>query len=768
MENKKPRTKELRPLLDAGYTIIPLHRPFEKKRDKKGVLREAGKRPLDTDWTKKTYDSQKVVKRLGGEHNLGVRLTAEDLVLDIDPRNQGDDSFAKLRAMLPDVNFDDQPQVITGSGGRHIYFRKPADFHGVETLDDLAGIEFKQVGRQLVAPGSIHPTTGKRYVWDDNAPGIDEVQAAPKKLLKIIKRPPPSDDQPESGDLEPAKLAELLEHLDPTDFDTNDSWLPLMMACHYATGGRGRDEFIYWSIGDPKFSDCEGQIGARWDSCTSGKAGGITQRSLYKTLREHGCPRTLLKALFDDESPDQFEDARDDFDDRDSAVAEIDADDFGYEEQTYDDEDDLPTKFEMIRKPDGTKTNKPAPTRPNLRLALDKLGVRLSYDQFTRRAVIKGMRGYGPFLGDPEAKELRFRMTARFGLQGNVKTYFEQGMETLARRNAFHPVKQYLDSVQWDGTPRIDRWLTTYGGAADTPLNRAFGAIVLTAAVRRVRKPGVKFDELLTLESEEGKNKSSALRILAVQNEWFTDSAPLDADDKHMIEATDGKWIAEIPELQQAGKNDWDKIKSNLSRSVDRARMSYGHFADDRPRQFVCIGTTNSQEYLHSPYGNRRFWPVKIGKFDLAALERDRDQLWAEAAAREAEGASIRLPENLWKVAAAEQDRRQVVEPFLEVLHEKLEGHEGTITTEDVWKLLGVSVDRRSVGNAGARMAAAMRKLGWEKPNKLGQRRVAGRITYCYVKGDTIEVQHQPLTLAQHGKEFHVVNQDAFEEDEVL
>lgn len=396
------------------------------------------------------------------------------------------------------------------------------------------------------------------------------------------------------------------------------------------------------------------------------------------------------------------------------------------------------------------------------------MGVKLSYDLFARRAVVEGMRGYGPFLGDHEADELRFRMEKRFNLKGAEKTFFKTGMTTIARRNSFHPVHDYLGGLQWDGKPRIDRWLMIYGGAADTEFNRAVGAIVLIAAVRRVRPPGEKFDELLTLESDEGQNKSSALRMLGVRSEWFTDSIPLDADDKHMIEATDGKWIGEIPELQAMRKNDWDKVKSNLSRATDRARMAYGTFADDRPRQFICIGTTNSEEYLFSPYGNRRFWPVKVKRFKLDELQRDRDQLWAEASMREAEGAIIRLPESLWIAAKNEQDKRQVADPFLEVLAERLDELEGTIKTEDVWRLLGVPIERRNQNGAGARMAAVMRKLGWDKPNKRGRLRFKGQLQSCYIKGGKREAHDDVLTLAKSGDGYYVLKADAVEEGDDL
>ena len=161
--------------------------------------------------------------------------------------------------------------------------------------------------------------------------------------------------------------------------------------------------------------------------------------------------------------------------------------------------------------------------------------------------------------------------------------------------------------------------------------------LTLIAAVRRVRTPGCKFDELLVLESPQGLLKSSALRVLSVEESWFSDDLPLNSDGKRAIESLAGRWIVEAAELNGLRRSDIEHLKSFLSRQVDRARMSYDRLVTAAPRQCVFIGTTNSTTYLRDGTGNRRFWPVRVGRFDIEALRRDRDQLWAEAAAREAE-----------------------------------------------------------------------------------------------------------------------------------
>jgi predicted P-loop ATPase len=172
-------------------------------------------------------------------------------------------------------------------------------------------------------------------------------------------------------------------------------------------------------------------------------------------------------------------------------------------------------------------------------------------------------------------------------------------------------VCDYLDSLEWDGSPRLDKWLVTYAGAEDSSYVRAVGPLTLIAAVRRVRWPGAKFDELPVLESPtQGTDKSTAIRILAVKDDWFTDYLPLNAEPKVVIERTCGKWIIEAGELSGMRRGDIDKLKGLLSRSADRGRLAYAKFPSEVPRQFIAIGTTNNREYLKDQT-NRRFWPVR-------------------------------------------------------------------------------------------------------------------------------------------------------------
>jgi Virulence-associated protein E len=267
-------------------------------------------------------------------------------------------------------------------------------------------------------------------------------------------------------------------------------------------------------------------------------------------------------------------------------------------------------------------------TQANIRIALLKMGVTLRYDQFADRTLIDGLQDFGPVLDDAACDRIWLLFDQWFKLHVSKELTRTVILDT-ALLNRFHPVRDYLNAQEWDGVSRIDTWLTTYGGVEDNEYSRAVGALFLTAAVRRARSPGCKFDEMVVLEQEvQGTDKSSALATLAVRDEWFSDDLPLNVEGKQVIEALRGRWIVEAGEMSGMKRTDIAHIKALLSRQVDRARLAYGRIVSEVPRQSVIVGTTNDLEYLRDATGNRRFWPVRCKRFDVEALRRDRDQLF--------------------------------------------------------------------------------------------------------------------------------------------
>lgn len=217
----------------------------------------------------------------------------------------------------------------------------------------------------------------------------------------------------------------------------------------------------------------------------------------------------------------------------------------------------------------------------------------------------------------------------------------------VAHMNRFHPVREYLQGLVWDGAPRLDTWLSDYLGAADTELNRAYASTTLIGAVARIQQPGCKLDDFLILEGDQGIGKSSALAALCPQREWFHDSV-IQIGNEEGMKVLKGKWIVEIAELSSFSRKEAIAVRSYMSSSTDSFRDSYGRHPEDHERQNIFAGTTNEDQYVSDVAGERRMRPVKCTKqVDIAALQSNRDQLWAEAYSRYEQGEPWHLPAGL-------------------------------------------------------------------------------------------------------------------------
>jgi predicted P-loop ATPase len=368
-------------------------------------------------------------------------------------------------------------------------------------------------------------------------------------------------------------------------------------------------------------------------------------------------------------------------------------------------------------------TGKGAPRRTyrNTREAIKALGVICRYDAFHDRMLVGGklINEWVGELSDAVTVVLRQIIVERFDFDPGKENINDAATE-LCLESRFNPVIDYLEQLDWDGTPRLDTWLINYLGAEDNPFNRAVGGLTLVAAVRRARHPGTKFDQILVLEGSEGTMKSTALVTLAgVEN--FSDQTILTASDKEQQELVRGVFIYEIADLAGMKRGEVERIKAFASRTHDRARPAYGRRRVDSARSCIFIGTTNEDEYLKSETGNRRFWPVKTGRIDIEALRRDRDQLWAEAAIIEAEGGSLVLPQELWEMAGEVQDERRQHDPWDDMLF-SIKGELYAVADEEqewirasqVLVHLNIAAERATT-ETYKRLRRVMRRLGWVK-----------------------------------------------------
>jgi hypothetical protein len=292
------------------------------------------------------------------------------------------------------------------------------------------------------------------------------------------------------------------------------------------------------------------------------------------------------------------------------------------------------------------------------------------------------------------------------------KDQTHQAVDQRAQECAFHPVREYLNGLTWDRTPRLDNWLAVYLGAEPSDYVSGIGRMFLVAMVARIHEPGCKADYMLVLEGEQGVGKSRACRVLA--GEWFSDSLP-DISEKDGAQHLRGKWLIEIAELAAIGRAEAEALKSFVSRPIERYRPSYGRNEVIEPRQCVFVGTTNKTAYLKDETGARRFWPVKVGKIDIEALERDRDQLFAEAVA------AYRTGEQWWpdgeferRHIKPEQEARYEADPWEQAILEYVAPFSRVRVTDIARDALHIE----SIGKIGTadqrRITGVLASKGWK------------------------------------------------------
>ena len=643
--------------------------------------------------------------------SIAVAAGASGLVIvDIDPRSKGDATWSALSTSNDPIPLT--PSVATGGGGSHIYLRAPS-YPVASRANALGlGVDVKSSGGYVVAPPSMH-ASGNRYEWRQGAnPGEADLADCPQWILDKLARKKARGVRPDSKLAAAFAAAGMLgKRLPDARWAVKCPWY----ASHSGTG--------QWRDGDsstvllPATSE---HPRARF-ICSHAHCNGRSTGDVWSTL-----PRAAVEAAEEEwaEKPEPVADPL-----SETIAAPVEDQDWA---------------SGLIRK---GKNHDGDPTACEHNALLI-----LSHDP--RWAGLLGWDAFGCVLrwrGDPPWSELeqpsealgtwqdedatRLVSWLHKNWQMRVSTVIAHGVAAVVGRRAqFHPVLDFLGAKKWDGIIRAEKWLTTYLGAEDTPYTRAVGARWLVSAVARVREPGCQADHMLVLEGPQGKRKSTALRTLCGA-QWYTDRIS-DPANKDSAAETAGIWIGEFSDLATMRRADVESIKAFVTRRVDRYRPSYGRCVVVQPRQCVFAGTTNEDCYLGDATGARRFWPVLCGQIDVAAIERDRAQLWAEAMARYDSGERIWLDtEELVAAATEEQDARYVGDPWEGTVAEWLEtsacqrlvASQGGITTSDVLGVLSIDTGRRSRADE-MRCSALLRRLGWKR----GRAQLSGRRCYRF------------------------------------
>jgi predicted P-loop ATPase len=311
----------------------------------------------------------------------------------------------------------------------------------------------------------------------------------------------------------------------------------------------------------------------------------------------------------------------------------------------------------------------------------------------------------------------------------------------VADKHAFHPVRDYLTSLSWDGRPRVELWLERFAavrppGEAEATLVRSVARKWLVSTVARAMQPGCKVDTILILEGRQGIGKSRALATLAGPR-FFSDAA-IDFGVKDACQTIQGVWIYELAELDAILRRDPSTVKAFLSRATDRFRVPYGRTPESVPRGVVFAGTVNHGAYLRDTTGNRRYWVVRCeGALDVEGLAGARDQLWAEALHLYRAGETWHLDPTHERSMADEADARVEQDPWEEPLAAWTAAR-GTFSMDEVLDdALGLRTSSKN-SHVTVRVSRLLSRLGYER-----RRRATLPRAYHYVRVD-VPASHRP------------------------
>ncbi len=307
---------------------------------------------------------------------------------------------------------------------------------------------------------------------------------------------------------------------------------------------------------------------------------------------------------------------------------------------------------------------------------------KLVFDRFSNRFLIKDRL---PWIRNHEHLPKLWTDCDDAELRGHFEKYYEgfkgtaainDALAILKNRNSINVAKEYFENLKWDGVNRLDTLLIDYLGAEDNEYTRQTTRKALTAVVARaVTEMPVKFDNMIILTGKQGLGKSTLLNKLA--GEWFTDNI-VDFNSKDTLLLLQNCIIVEVPELQGFNKSDSNRLKQFLGQKTDKYRAPYERREEEHPRHCVFFGTTNDDEFLRDSTGNRRYWPIQVGvnratKNVFKNLEKERDQIWAEAVTRFRIGEPFYIEGNVLKIAEKEQEARLIIDPWESIIEEYMQ-----------------------------------------------------------------------------------------------
>tara|TARA_Y100001963_G_C6765957_1_gene442233 strand:- start:137 stop:1435 length:1299 start_codon:yes stop_codon:yes gene_type:complete len=342
-------------------------------------------------------------------------------------------------------------------------------------------------------------------------------------------------------------------------------------------------------------------------------------------------------------------------------------------------------------------------------------------------------------ISDSDLIEIKLKIARAYRINFSKDRIWDMVRYVSEEHKSYHPLRDYLNGLEWDKIPRLHRLLPDYFGCTDDKLHQTLGkswGISCVARGLNESPEGVKVDTMLILVGEQGLGKSTALRELScpVKGEVFFSDSHLDLrSEKSYQSIHSGVWLWEMAELHSLRGADADNAKMFLAAQYDRWRKPYDRVLTIKPRSVCFVGTSNSDAILNDPTGARRFWPVTVTKINLERIRSDRDQLWAEAVHLYKSGKKWHLDRGDEDILTEHHEEYTTVDPWEEGVRKALEAFPDGITASDIltgepadeymkdgekrhipsWGI-GMPMDRQHSGYA-RRIAAICQKLQAKK-----------------------------------------------------
>lgn len=585
-------------------------------------------------WTREPLTEQRLAKHLNGGPARGVcPIKAGESVtlvglLDLDS-HKGESSWEQMtEAALRVVSALEArylaPIVFRSSGGRgiHIYvvWDEPQDAYSVrcelgDAIESLgfangtAGVSRGQIevfpkqnqvpldgfGNQFILPLAgnselLEPLLGLEPMGKEAALGMAWPSSAP-----VPPREAPVRHATVASSVDATLLDRALFAItnDAAQGPDRDEWFRLM--CAFKEGGGDIETARAWTMQHPSYE--EARFEGPWASIKVGHENGTPVEYLLRVAQGHGFNEHVI-AEFPIES---------------TAVAAPE-----------------PEPWPVFTR-DGKGKIEPSITNAvqALRRA-DVCDARIAYDEFKDATLVAWGEDQGwRALRDTDYTRLRVVLERR-GFKSPGRELVRDAAMQVAEENRFDSAIQWAESLAWDGVARVDGFLADYMGVVPGPYARSVSRYTWTALAARLLQPGAKCDMVPVLVGGQGTGKSTGVMAMAPDADAYVE-VNLEHRDDNLARSLRGKLVGELGELRGLMTKDAESIKAWITRTHEEWIPKYVEFATKFPRRLLFIGTTNSDEFLADDTGERRWLPVDVGAVDVAAIERDRDQLWAEA-----------------------------------------------------------------------------------------------------------------------------------------